>query len=213
LKTLVRAALFAVTTAIAATAQHFSLAYIDVRLPTPDSIRITVEVDALDFKNSVHTFPTYNDPPGSGWTSFRLYEQRIEAYLQQKVKLRADGKPVNLAVVAWKPGGTSRDDRLDTISMAADNHAITLGGRLPPETKAVSFWSELWNERPDVDPGSPPAMVYQLFEGDAALHRVWTRTERWVRIPVEPDSLALMRKSPPKPLPPRAPTDHSQHND
>jgi hypothetical protein len=204
-------ALMALAAPFPVAAQHFSRAYIDIRLVKPDSVRVTVEAEGADFKNAVGTFPYYNEPPGSGMESFRLYERRIEAYLQQKVKLRADGKIVAMNVVSWKPGGKNREDRFDTLSIFAPNHAITLGGRLPPGAKSLRAMSELWVERVE-NPASAPSMQYLLMEGTLPLRQAWTRTERWVSFPLEPDSLARMRKSPLPPIPPRIPADHSQHN-
>lgn len=210
--TFARTALFAAVLPAAALAQHFSLAYVDVRLVKPDSVRVTIESDGEDMKNAVRVFPRYDDPPGTGMESFRRYERLMESYLLQKIKVRADGKPVNLSVVSWKPGGKGREDGFDTVSIYAGNHAITLGGRLPEGTKTLSAWAEIWIERPEVTPDIPPAIDYYFFDGGIPLRRVWSRTERWVRFPVNADSLAVMRKNPIAPPKPRQPEDHTGHN-
>lgn len=191
-------------------AQHYSLAYIDIRLVKPDSVHVTVEADGLDLKNAVETFPTYEGPDGS-FASFQLYEQRIEAYLQSKVRLHADGKRVRLAVVSWKPGGQGRDDGFDTASVRADNHAITLGGRLPPGVKTLKAYSELWIEKPEVKADMPPVIEYHLFDGAIPLQHVRSKTEQWVRFSVSEESLTAMRKNP-LPAPKRRVMGHAGHN-
>lgn len=193
-------------------AQHFGLAYVDIRLAPPDSVRVTVEADAEDLKNTVQTFPYYDAASGKGWESFRSYELRIESYLQQKVALYADGQRIDLRVVTWKPGGKSRHDGFDTISIHAGNHAITLGGRIPAGSKFLNISSGFWLERPEVTPDMPPTVDYHLLEGDLHLRRYWSLTERRVRFPIHPDSLKAMRKNPLPPIPPRVPMDHSKHD-
>lgn len=197
--------------ALQVSAQHFGLAYVDIRLVSTDSVRVTVEADSEDLKNSVQVFPFYNAATGKGWESFRLYEQKIEAYLQQKLELHGDGQRIHLQVVSWKPGGKNRQDGFDTVSIYAGNHAITLGGRIPTGTKNLFVRSEFWLERPEVPPTMPPSIDYHLLDGELHLRRVWSLTERRVRFPIHPDSLIAMRKNPLPPLPRRMPMDHSQH--
>jgi hypothetical protein len=189
---------------LAARAQHFALAYADIRYKAPDSVTITIEADAQDLMNTVFTFPLYAD---TGVQAYRRYELRMEHYLQQKIKLKADGKPVYLSAVAWKFGGTGRDDGLDSNSIQAGNHTFVLGGKIKAGTKKISVYSEVWNERPEVD--HPPIMEYFLFEGDAVRRRFSAPTERWVHFPITADSLAKMSLHPPR-IPPRD-SDHSGH--
>ncbi len=203
--TFARTALLAFALPAAALAQHFSQVYVDVRLWPGDSVTVSVEADAQDMMNTVYVFPTYGD---TGVEAFRRYESRMEHYLQQKTKLRADAKPVFLKAVAWKKDGTGPDDGLDSASIGTSTHVITLGGKLPSGTKRVSVWSEIWNERPELD--RPPQVDYFLFEGEAARRRVTAPFERWVHFPVTADSLAKMSRHPPR-VPPRE-SDHSGHN-
>ncbi len=199
-----KSALLAILPA-AALAQHFSQGYVDVRLWPGDSVTVTIEADAQDMMNTVFVFPTYGD---TGTEAFRRYETRMEHYLQQKTKLRADGKPVFLRAVAWKKGGKGREDGLDSVSIGTSTHAFTLGGKLPPGTQRLSVWSEIWNERPELD--RPPLLDYFLFEGTAARRRITGPTERWIHFPVVADSLAKMSRNPPR-VPPRE-SDHSGHS-
>lgn len=200
-----RALSLAALLATAAAAQHFSQAYLDIRIHPRDSVTVSVEADAQDMMNTVYVFPTYGD---TGVEAFRLYEARMEHYLQQKVKLRADGKAVYLRAVAWKKDGKGREDGLDSVSIGTGTHAFTLGGKLPSGTKRVSIRSEIWNERPELD--RPPQMEYFLFEGQAVRRRFTAPFERWVHFPVTADSLAKMSRNPPR-IPSRD-SDHSGHN-
>jgi hypothetical protein len=192
----------------AALAQHFAVAYIDVRLVGADSVRVSVEADLQDMMNTVHVFPYYADPAES---AYRDYEKKIEYYLRQKVKVHADGKTVYLSAVAWKRGGKNRADGLDSVSIQDGNHSFTLGGKLPPEAKLLSVRSDIWNERDELS--SPPAMDYYFFAGDKLLRRVWSAGGKWIRFPVAADSLAALRALPSPRMPPRMPMDHSKHND
>jgi hypothetical protein len=197
--------------ALQVSAQHFGLAYVDIRLVPPDSVRVTVEADAEDLKNSAQVFPYYDAATGKGWESFRLYEQKIEAYFQQKLELLADGQRIQLRAVSWKPGGKSRKDGFDTVSIQAGNHAITLGGRIPAGSKTLIVSSQFWLERPELTPEFPPAIEYHFLEGVVHLRSVRSQTERRVWFPLQPDSLNAMRKHPLPPIPPRIPADHSTH--
>lgn len=205
-----QAVLLALALPGAALAQHFSRAYIDVRLVPPDSVRVTVEADGQDFQNAVRFFPYFDEPAGSGMESFRRYERMVESYLLQRLKLRADARPVNLSVVSWRHGGEGRDDGFDTLTISG-NHAITLGGRLPADAQTLSAWAEIWIERPEVAPDRPTIVEYNFFEGETPLRRLWSRTERWVRFPLGADSLAVLRRNPIAPPEPRSPVDHSGH--
>lgn len=193
-------------------AQHFSLVYVDIRLVGSDSITVTVEADAQDLKNTVQVFPYFDRATGKGWESFRLYETKIEAYLQQKLILKADAKRVYLKVIKWKPSGKNREDGFDTVSIHAGNHSITFGGKIPSGTKALILQGEFWLERPELTADTPPTIEYHLFEGNLPLRRIWSITERKVSFPISPDSLAVMRQKPLPPLSPRIPMDHSTHD-
>lgn len=200
-----RAAAVSALLAASASAQHFAMAYVDIRYLAPDSVRVTIEADAQDMMNTVFTFPLYAD---TGIEAYRLYELRMEQYLQQKVKLRADGKSLYMKAVAWKEGGKNREDGMDSISIQEGNHAITLGGKVPPGTKKISVRSDLWDSRPELD--HPPIMEYFLYEGNAVRRRITAPTGLWAHFPVTPDSLAKMSLHPPH-IPPRE-SDHSGHN-
>jgi hypothetical protein len=190
-----------------AAAQHFKYAYIDIRLLEPDSVLVEFTADRQDIENAVQTFPDlYTGEPG---TFYPLYQQRVEAYLQTRLHLRADGKAVRLAAVRWKPGGKDRNDHLDSVSGEQSYHTITLGGRLPASAALLTVRADVWIERPDKPKVS--MVEYAFFEGDRALRRHWIPTERMLRFPLLPDSLAVMRKTPPQPATVRVPVDHSGH--
>jgi hypothetical protein len=201
----VRAAMLAALLPAAAMAQHFAVVYIDIRLLPNDSITVAVEADAQDMMNTVFTFPTFGD---TGIQAFRQYENRMEYYLQQKVKLRAGGKSIFLRGAAWKKDGKNREDGLDSISILTSTHAFTMGGRLPKGTKSISIVSDFWDDRPEID--HPPIMEYFLFEDRAVRRRVSAPTGRLVTFPIVPDSLSKMSRHPPR-IPPRE-TDHSGHD-
>lgn len=188
-------------------AQHFGRAYIDVRLVSSDSVHVEVTADREDYFNTVQTFPDVHEGPFSAFAA--LYQQRLEAYLQTRVPLRADGKTVRLAATRWKPGGSGRDDALDSADVWAPYHTITLAGRLPAGATQLSIRADLWVERPD-----RPRMTmveYAFFEGGRALRRVWEPTERTLRFPLGSDSLATLRKTSPPPATVRIPVDHAGH--
>jgi hypothetical protein len=188
-------------------AQHFGRAYFDVRLVAPDSILVDVGADRQDMMNTVETFPDrYTGEPG---TFYGVYQQRLEAYLQSRVHVRADGKAVRLAAVRWKAGGKDRTDDMDSASLWGPYTTITLGGRLPASAQSLSIRADLWVERPDKPKLS--MVEYALWDGDRALRRVWMPTERMLRFPLGADSLKAMRKTPPAPPTERVPVDHSGH--
>ena len=188
--------------------EHFNFAFVDIEL-RGDSVRMTVQADRLDLLNTVGVFP-YSD--GQGDRSVRLYENRIESYLQQKLALRADGKRLYMPVVQWKRGGSSREDGFDSVSIYSDYHYLTFGAKLPKNTQTLTFYSELWTEQSQ-DNESPAKMEITLFQNQTALKRAWTFTEKTVRFAIHPDSLAKMRRSPPPAGIRRIPVDHSEHND
>lgn len=196
-----------------AAAAHFGNAYIDVRVVAPDSVWVEVTADREDYFNTVQTFPdVFKGTPGA---FAALYQQRIEAYLQSRVHLRADGQRLSLAAVRWKPGGQGREDALDSLSLWAPFHTITLGGKLPASTKSpkppksLSIRTDLWVERPDKP--RVTMVEYAFFHGDGALRRVWVPTERTLRFPLGTDSLEAMRKTPAPPATVRVPVDHAGH--
>lgn len=188
-------------------AAHFGNAYIDVRLVAPDSVLVEVTADREDFFNTVQTFPDVHQ--GSIASFAALYQQRMEVYLQSRIHLRADNRPVRLAAVRWKPGGAGREDGLDSASLRVPFHTITLGGRLPAAAEVLTIRSDLWVERPDRP--RVTMVEYAFFAGEEALRRQWIPTERPLRFPLGPDSLAVMRKTPPLPATVRVPIDHAGH--
>jgi hypothetical protein len=204
----IHAALFALSLPLAAPAQHFSQVFVDVRLHARDSVTVGVEADLQDMMNTVFVFPLFGGDTSAA--VYRLYENKLEAYLQQRVRLSADGKPVSLRAVAWKADGKDRDDRMDSVSIRRGNHTIVLGGKLPAGTRRAGLYSEMWVERPE---NVRPSIQYNLFKGDTLLRTIWSLNEKTVRFPVSADSVASMLRSPPPPLPRRVPMDHSGHDD
>ena len=188
--------------------EHYNFAFVDLELKN-DSVFMSVQADRLDLMNSVNVFP-YTDEMGD--SRYRLYEDKIEAYLQQKMALSADGRQLYMPVVRWFPGGSSRRDGFDSTTVQTDYHIITLGAKLPEKTKTLTFHSEIWAEKEELDP-SPAKIELGLFQNGIALKRVWTFVGKTVRFPILPDSLANMRRNPPPPGIRRIPVDHSQHND
>lgn len=186
--------------------QHFHQAGIAVRLVGADSILVTVGASSEDLQNTVHVFP-YGETPDEDTASFRLFENRLEVYLQERVPVRVDGKRVFLKVTQWKPGGTGRDDRLDMPSLYVRNLFITLGGKLPPDSKMLDITANLWLERRDA---AETVVQYSFFQDRQALRRLWTHREKTIRFPLTADSLAAMRKNPPPPLP-RTVMDEEDH--
>lgn len=190
-----------------ASAQHFGRAFIDLRLVPPDSVHVEVTADREDFFNTVQTFPDVFD--GNPQAFAALYQQRLEAYLQTRVHVRAGGKAVRLAAIRWKPGGAGRADALDSADVWTPYHTITLGGRLPAGAVHMTVRADLWVERPDRP--RITMVEYAYHEGKHTLRRVWEPTERVVRFPLAPDSLAALHKTTPPPATERVPVDHAGH--
>jgi hypothetical protein len=203
----IHAALLALILPASVPAQHFSRLFVDVRLHGKDSVTLGVEADLQDMMNTVFVFPYYGGDTSA--SVYRLYEGKLEAYFQQKVRLTADGKTVYLRAVNWKADGKGRDDHMDSASIQRAYHTVVLGGKLPPGTKLAGLYSEVWAERPD---GAEPKIQYNLYRKGTLLRTVWSRNEKTVRFPVTPDSVASMLRNPPKPLEKRLPTDHSGHD-
>jgi hypothetical protein len=212
---LVPALLFAaLALPFSAAAQHFGFAAMEVHLIEPDSVRVSIEVDAQDLMNTVYTFPLYAD---TGEAAYRLYERRLEQYMQTKVKLRADGKPVNLAAVQWKRDGKGRHDGLDSVSIQEKDHYIALSGKVPKGMNRLSVRADLWDDRDEVQ--DPPRIELALHQGDVLLRRMITEMGRTINFSLHPDSVAKMKASfPPRVL--KRPThnphdknvDHTGHN-
>lgn len=192
--------------------QHFRQAGVAVRLVGADSILVTVGASSEDLQNTVHVYP-YGETPDEDTASFRLFENRLEVYLQERIPVRVDGKRVFLKVTQWKPGGTGRDDRLDMSSLYVRNLFVTLGGKLPPHSKMLDITTNMWVERRDA---AETVVQYSFFQDRQALRRLWTHREKTVRFPLTADSLAAMRKNPPAPLERTAEDydddDHSGHS-
>lgn len=201
-------ALFALAACASTAAAHFSAAFVDTELKD-DSVRVTVQADVQDLMNTVKVFPYYF---GASDSTYRLYEDRLEWYLQQKTVVEADGRRLYLAVVQWKPGGKGRGDGFDSVSLRTDYHSVTLGGKLPKGTKLLTVRSDMWNEIQEE--GRVPANIeYGLFQGGVALKRAWTQAEKPVRFPIDPASISRMRQEPPPAGIKRLPVDHSGHNE
>ena len=188
--------------------EHFNFAFIDIELKA-DSVFMSIQADRLDLLNTVRVFP-YTDEMGE--PRYRLYEDKIEAYLQSKLALSADGRQLYMPVVRWMPGGRSRRDGFDSISIQSDFHVISLGTKLPANAKVLTFNSQLWSEQQQDEP-APARLEVGLFQNGVALKRVWTYVEKTVRFPIHPDSLASMRRNPPPAGIRRSPVDHSKHDD
>lgn len=188
--------------------RHFHKAGIAVRL-VGDSLLVTVGASSEDLQNTVAVFP-YSEQNDGDSASFRLLEQRLEVYFQDRIPVRVDGKRIYLQVTQWKPGGANREDRLDMNSLYVHNLFITMGAKLPPKRTYMDIVANLWIERNDA---AETVVQFSFFEGRQVLRREWTRREKLVRFPLTADSLAVMRKNPPPPLQPTAEDydDHSGH--
>src|SRR5690606_12631861 len=186
--------------------RHFHHAGIAVRLVGSDSILVTVGASSEDLQNTVFVYP-YGETPEEDTTSFRLLENRLEVYLQDRIPVLVDGKRLYLTVTQWKPGGTGRDDRLDMKSLYVQNLFITLGGKLPPDPRTLDITANLWVERRDA---AETVVQYSFFKDQKPLRRLWTHREKTVRFPLAADSLAAMLKNPPPPLP-RSAVDEEDH--
>jgi hypothetical protein len=197
--------------------KFFHSAGIAVRLVGPDSVLVTFGARSEDLQNTVHVFPYEEDTaPGSDTATFRLFERKLEFYLQERIPVQVDGRGVYLRVVQWKPKGKGREDRLDMKSLWVDDLFITLGGKIPRKRKHLDVTANVWVERKDA---KDTEIQVSLFQDRTLLRRLWTKREKKVRFPVSPDSLKAMRRNPPPRLmPPPAGLpeggagDHSGHN-
>lgn len=188
---------------------HFRNAGIAVRLVGKDSILVTVGALSEDLQNTVGVFP-YEDEfsVAPDTANFRLFERKLEVYLQERIPVTVDGKRVYLRVVSWKPGGKGREDRLDMPSLYVKNLFITLGGRLPKQGKNLDITTNIWAERTDA---ADTEIQLSLFQDRTALRRLWTRREQTIRFPISSDSLKAMRKNPPPRL--YIPTEEEEDED
>jgi hypothetical protein len=178
--------------------RFFHTAGIAVRLVGKDSVLVTIGAGSEDLQNTVNVFP-YEDENSKApdTANFRLFERKLETYLQERVPVKVNGKGVVLKVVQWKPKGKGREDRLDMKSLWVDDLFITLGGRLPKKRKYLDITAYLWVERTDA---ADTEVQFSLFQDYVPLRRLWTKREKTVRFPLSPDSLKAMRKNPPPPM-------------
>ncbi len=197
--------------------RFFRTSGVAVRLVGEDSVLVTFGARSEDLQNTVNVFPYYDEIThieDKDTANFRLFERRLEAYLQERIRVRVDGKSVYLRVTQWKPRGKGRDDRLDMPSLYVEDLFITLGGRIPKNRKALDVTTNVWVERNDA---IDTELQVTLFQDRTALRRIWTKREKTVRFPLSPDSLKVMRANPPPKL--LAPVDdkddhedHTGHN-
>jgi hypothetical protein len=192
--------------------RFFHTAGVAVRLVGEDSVLVTFGARSEDLQNTVGVFPYYDETYKHRDTAnFRLFERKLEIYLQERLPVRVDGKNVYMRVVQWKPGGKGRNDGLDMASLFVDDLFITLGGRLPKKRTTLDVTANVWVERTDA---VETVVQFSLFEGRTALRRLWTKREKTVRFPLAPDSLRAMRANPPPPVPVSAgDEDEEDHDD
>lgn len=207
MKTLARIAMIAMPIALSAAipafsqmedygeeGEHFFMsAAVDVHLVGRDSVRIDFSGPAEDMLNTVYIFPNGD----ADTASLRAYERKIEAYLQERVPVRVDGKRVPLKVVQWKPGGKGRADGFDS-SASYSPQKITLGGKIPLQRKWIEVTANVWTERHDA---GETVVKVTLSEENRLLERRWTRRERPQRFLLDSESLKRMRANPPGPEP------------
>lgn len=172
---------------------HFHNAGIAVRLIGADSILLTVGAGSEDLQNTVGVYP-YGD---HDTVNFRLFEQRIEGYLENRVPIVVDGRRLYFRVVQWKPDGAGRQDGFDMASLYVQNLYITFGARLPKKRSRLDVTANLWVERRDA---AETVVQISLFQEHDVLRRLWTHREKTVRFPLSPDSLKALRANPPPPI-------------
>lgn len=177
--------------------KFFRTAGVAVRLVGSDSVLVTVGARSEDLQNTVGVFPYYDEITNvqdKDSANFRLFERKLEAYMQERIPVRVDGKNVFLRVNQWKPHGKGREDRLDMSSLFVEDLFITLGGRLPKQRKHLDITMNMWVERRDA---TDTEVQFSFFEGYTPLRRQWGKRERTVRFPLTADSLKVMRANPP----------------
>jgi hypothetical protein len=193
--------------------RYFHSAGIAVRLVGPDSVLLTIGATSENLQNTVRVFPYGDDD-----TTFRLLERRLEAYFQDRIPVRVNGKRIYFKVTQWKPDGKGPKDGLDMASLYVQNLFITMGAKLPKKRTYLDITANLWIEREDA---AQTVIQFSLFKEREVLRRLWTHREKTVRFPLSRDSIAAMRANPPPPLPRAAPEeigdpgdqgDHSGHD-
>jgi hypothetical protein len=199
--------------------RFFQSAGVALRLVGKDSLLVTFGARSEDLQNTVGVFPYEDDHArGSDTANFRLFERKLERYLQERLPVQVDGRGVYLQVVQWKPKGNGREDRLDMPSLYVEDLFITLGARIPRKRKYLDVTANIWVERQDA---KETEVQVSLFQEHEVLRRVWTKREKTVRFPVSRDAIRAMRKNPPPKLivPPGGQQefdaegeDHSGHN-
>jgi|GEM_PF-4091139 len=177
--------------------KFFRNAGVAVRLVGPDSVLVTVGARSEDLQNTVGVFPYYDEITNvqdKDSANFRLFERKLEAYMQERIPVRVDGKSVFLRVTQWKPRGKGREDRLDMSSLFVEDLFITLGGKLPKKRKNLDITMNMWVERRDA---TDTEVQFSFFEGYTPLRRLWGKREQTVRFPLTADSLKVLRANPP----------------
>ena len=182
----------------------FHEAKVGARLIGKDSLIIIFSAGSEDLQNTVGIFPYEN----ADSSVFRLFENKMEAYLQERLPVFVDGKRLYPKIVQWKTGGKGRGDRLDSADIYVDAMFFGLGTRLPPHRKYLELTANVWTEREDA---GNTLIQFTLIDDDKALRHVWTGREKKVRFPISADSLAYMRKHPPGPVRKLLPRDIPGH--
>jgi hypothetical protein len=171
---------------------YFMNAKIVLGLVGNDSLTVQFCAPAEDMVNTVGIFPADNSDP----EIFRLYEKRMEAYLQDRLPVAVNRKRLFLKVVQWKPNGKGRADGFDSLAIYSDQK-ITFAAKLPPQRDFIDVTANIWYERSDA---GRTQVEYNLLQDGILLKRIFTGREKKVRFAIAPDSLAVMRKNPPPPL-------------
>ena len=173
--------------------EHFFMnAKIVIELVGNDSLTVQFCAPAEDMVNTVGIIPDGN----ADKEPYRLYEKRMEAYLQDKVPVAVNRKRLFLKVVQWKPGGKGREDGFDSAAIYSPQK-ILFASKLPPPRDYLDVTANVWTERTDA---GNTLVEYNFVQDGTLLKRLWTGREKRVRFSLSPDSLAQWRKNPPPPV-------------
>lgn len=162
--------------------KFFDSVKVEIRLIDPDSITVQVTALTQDLFNTVWVFPDSH----SDDSVFRLFEDRIETYLQARIPVQIDNKNIYMKVVQWKPGGKGRGDGFDSTLADTRENSITLGGKLPKQRKYLKIRVDMWVERKDA---AETAVEFSLFHHGALQRQTWSHREKTLRFPISSDSL------------------------
>ena len=97
---------------------------IALKLVSPDSLEITVDVNGDDLMNVTEANLNLNRPSRE---SILSYQNRAANYMLSRVDLALDKIPLNggLRVLRWKKDGRGPEDILDSASLYTSTHVIT----------------------------------------------------------------------------------------